>query len=267
MVRSPLISGRCASGRTGYLPIVESGDPEGPGLDFGLHTLERGESFVHVSAKEACWLLLGGHARVQAGQENATLIRGSLFDEAPSAALVPPGCPLEVEALEPTEWARLEVANANPFRPLFVRPHTVRTERRGAGLMQEAATRIVRQLFERSDRPESKLVVGEVVNFPGRWSSYPPHHHDQPEIYHYRFTEPQGYGHAELGNDVYKVRSHDTLVIRGGFDHAQVSAPGYGMYYLWVVRHLPAQPYEGFTYAPDHTWMLDPRQPGWEPPP
>ena len=56
------------------------------------------------------------------------------------------------------------------------------------------------------------------------------------------------------------------MLIPGGLDHAQVSAPGYGMYYLWVVRHLPRRPYRGFTFSPEHRWLLDPAQQGWLPP-
>jgi 5-deoxy-glucuronate isomerase len=103
------------------------------------------------------------------------------------------------------------------------------------------------------------------VNYPGRWSSYPPHHHDQPEIYHYRFTDPDGYGHAELGDDVLKVRTNDTVFIPPGLDHGQVSAPGYGMYYLWMIRHLPGNPYTGFTFAKEHQWTLNPKKQGWKP--
>jgi 5-deoxy-glucuronate isomerase len=131
--------------------------------------------------------------------------------------------------------------------------------------VQNACLRNVRLIFDRTTRPESNLVLGEVVNYPGRWSSYPPHHHDQPEIYHYRFTAPHGYGHAELGDDVVKVREGDTVVIPPGRDHAQVSAPGYGMYYLWMIRHLPGNPYTGFTFAEEHKWTLDASQQGWRP--
>jgi 5-deoxy-glucuronate isomerase len=106
--------------------------------------------------------------------------------------------------------------------------------------------------------------LGEVINSPGKWSSYPPHHHLQPEFYHYRFTLPQGYGHAELGDDILKIRHGDTVEIPGGLDHAQVSAPGYGMYYLWVVRHLPKQPYTGFEFTREHEWVLDPTHPNLE---
>jgi 5-deoxy-glucuronate isomerase len=132
--------------------------------------------------------------------------------------------------------------------------------------VQETCLRNVRLIFDRATRPESNLVVGEVINYPGRWSSYPPHHHDQPEIYHYRFTHPDGYGHAEIGEDVTKVRAHDTIFIPPGLDHAQVSAPGYGMYYLWMIRHLPGNPYSGFTFAEEHKWALDSAQQGWMPP-
>ena len=66
-------------------------------------------------------------------------------------------------------------------------------------------------------------MLGEVVTLPGGWSSYPPHHHPQPEIYHYRFTHPQGFGHAELGDDVFKVRHYDTIRILAGLRPCAVS--------------------------------------------
>ena len=64
---------------------------------------------------------------------------------------------------------------------------------------------------------------------------------------------------------VLKVRDGDTVIIPPGLDHAQVSAPGYGMYYLWMIRHLPGNPYTGFTFAEEHRWTLDPAQQGWRP--
>jgi len=64
---------------------------------------------------------------------------------------------------------------------------------------------------------------------------------------------------------VFKVKSGDTLLIAGGDDHAQVSAPGYGMYYLWVVKHLEGNPYQGFEFTDEHRWMLNPEQQGWIP--
>ena len=171
-----------------------------------------------------------------------------------------------IRSLSPnTEWAVMKAANSRMRGARIYGPAQVGTENRGAGLAQGACLRLVRTIYDYSTRPDSAFVVGEVVNLPGRWSSYPPHHHPQPEIYHYRFTGGTGYGHAEIGENVYKVRPGDTTVIPGGLDHAQVSAPGYGMYYLWVVRHLPRRPYKGFNITPAYRWLLDPKQQGWHP--
>jgi 5-deoxy-glucuronate isomerase len=136
-------------------------------------------------------------------------------------------------------------------------------EHRGRGLLDDTAYRLVRTIFDCRNRPEAVLVLGEVVSFPGRWSSYPPHHHPQPEIYHYRFTEPQGYGHAELGDEVLKIRHGDTLKILDRKDHAQVAAPGYGMYYVWVIRHLPGEPYQTPEFTEEHRWLLQADAPVW----
>ena len=155
--------------------------------------------------------------------------------------------------------------NSKDLESVVYTPDKLAPEYRGAGLVQDACLRNVRLIFDYSVNPDSNLVIGEVVNYPGRWSSYPPHHHDQPEIYHYRFTKPQGYGHAELGDEVFKVQHNDTVVIPPQLDHAQVSAPGYGMWYLWVIRHFEGNPYTGFEFTEDHAWTLSPDDQGWKP--
>ena len=135
-------------------------------------------------------------------------------------------------------------ANVKPFAATLYLPDDVPNEHRGAGQVGGACLRFVRTIFDGTNTDANcELVLGEVITMPGRWSSYPPHHHRQPEIYHYRFTEPRGYGHAELGDTVLKVRQYDTVKIFDGNDHAQCTAPGYGMYYAWVIRHLPGDRY------------------------
>jgi 5-deoxy-glucuronate isomerase len=234
------------------------------GMEFGVLRLRAGEILAETSPLETCWVLLRGAAELDFAGQRAHVERGSCFDDPPSALHVAASSAVKVTAsADDTEWALVRTRNPRRFAPRLFTPADVKPEYRGAGLVQNAALRNVRLIFDRAVRPESNLVVGEVVNYPGRWSSYPPHHHDQPEIYHYRFTAPQGYGHAELGDEVVKVRHGDTVVIPPGGDHAQVSAPGYGMYYLWTIRHLPANPYTGFTFAEEHKWTLDAAQQGW----
>lgn len=238
-----------------------------PQIDFGLMKPQADTVIAETHPSESAWVLLHGAAEVEVAGVRTVVGRASLFDEPPSVLHVGPGTPVSMRMLSAdTEWAIVRTPNARTFAPRVFLPAGLTPEYRGAGLVQDACLRNVRLVFDRATRPEANLVLGEVVNYPGRWSSYPPHHHDQPEIYHYRFTHPDGYGHAELGEDVVKVRAHDTTVIPPGLDHAQVSAPGYGMYYLWMIRHLPGNPYTGFTFTPEHRWTLDPAQQGWLPP-
>lgn len=249
----------------GYTEVAPAGGA-GCGMQFGVLRPARGDLLDETSELETAWVLLRGAAEVEFAGTRHVVSRGSIFDEPPTTLHVAgrERVVLRNTAAD-TEWAVVRTANDRTFAPRLFLPSEAKPEYRGAGLVQNAALRNVRLIFDRATRPEANLVLGEVVNFPGRWSSYPPHHHDQPEIYHYRFTAPAGYGHAELGDDVLKVGHGDTVVIPPGLDHAQVSAPGYGMYYLWMIRHLPGNPYNGFTFTEDHQWTLDPRQQGWRP--
>jgi 5-deoxy-glucuronate isomerase len=250
---------------TRALPQAHEAVPD-LGIDFGVFRPRMNEVFSETHASESAWVLLRGSAELSFAGQRVVLTRTNVFDEPPSALHFGPSTPVSLRALsDATEWAFVRTANDRSFAPQLYVPANLKPEYRGAGLVQDAALRNVRLIFDRATRPKANLVLGEVVNFPGRWSSYPPHHHDQPEIYHYRFTAPNGYGHAELGDDVVKVRDGDTVIIPPGRDHAQVSAPGYGMYYLWAIRHLPGNPYTGFTFAEEHKWTLDAAQQGWQP--
>lgn len=256
--------------RAGYTPITTPGAPHAgepdSGMEFGIRVQASAHLIEETSPLETAWVLLRGAAEVTAGPVRATVRRESIFDEPPTVLHVPRGTSVKIRSVaDATEWAVVRTANEKTFLPQLFLPIDLKPEYRGAGLVQNACLRNVRLIFDLATRPESNLVLGEVVNYPGRWSSYPPHHHDQVEIYHYRFTAPQGYGHAELGDDVVKVRDGDTVVIPPGRAHAQVSAPGYGMYYLWAIRHLPGNPYKGFTFTADHKWTLDAAQQGWRP--
>jgi 5-deoxy-glucuronate isomerase len=254
----------------GPTPITREGeDVLDMGVDFSVLVLEPGGAWTahgEQTSKETCWVLLDGQIIVTIDGHQHEARRASLFGEAPTALHVAAGASVRLAAAGGrAELAVARASNGQRFAPRLFRPDEITREDRGAGLAQGACRREVRLVFDRASRPQSNLVVGEVATLAGRWSSYPPHHHAQPEIYHYRFTLPQGFGHAELGESVFKVRHYDTLKIPPGRTHAQAAAPGYGMWYLWVVRHLEGRPYTGFTYEPEHRWLLDPAQQGWLP--
>ena len=128
----------------------------------------------------------------------------------------------------------------------------------GKGQWNGTGHRIVSTMFDLDNAPQSNLVMGEVFNQPGRWSSYPPHHHPQPEVYYYQFDHPEGFGAGFEGDTPYKTQNGDCLCIRGGNAHQQVTAPGYEMYYVWLIRHLDGDPWDKTRiYVPEYEWLAN----------
>ena len=236
------------------------------GISLAVLKLAEGESMRFDTEMETAWLLMSGNVHGRAGGKPFALARTSLFDESSSCIHVSANTAVEIHCTAETEFTLYRCDNRREFAPCVYRPENVANEPRGKGQVNDRCLRYVRTIFDATNAPaEAELVLGEVVTFQGGWSSYPPHHHPQPEIYHYRFTEPQGYGHAELGEAVLKVRSYDTVKILDEKDHAQCAAPGYGMYYSWVIRHLPQNPYTVPEFTEEHAWVMDPDSRFWDP--
>ncbi len=259
---SALLDSHRAGFPTGFTAITTLSDESG--IAIGVLKLAAGEVHRAAVKSETAWLLMSGRVSVRAGATRTELSRSSLFDDPPRALHVSAGAEVELTAREAVELTVYETQNTSAFAPKLY--ETVADEHRGKGKVQDQAFRFVRTVFDGTNAPpEASLVLGEVINFPGRWSSYPPHHHPQPELYHYRFDKPDGYGHAELGESVFKVRSFDTLRIMNGVDHPQCSAPGYAMYYAWVIRHLPHARYGVPDFEPRHRWTMDDGAKAWWP--
>jgi len=262
---SELVSAYRSGFPFGYTAVTHAAE-DLTGISFGILKLQAGASHQVTTQAETAFLLMSGVVRLSAGGREERFRRQSLFDEGPSCLHVSAGTEIVIAAEEDSELTTYETLNRRQFEPRFYQPAHVPTEHRGKGQVGDTCYRFVRTIFDRSNAdPHAELVLGEVITMPGRWSSYPPHHHPQPEIYHYRFTMPQGYGHAELGDRVFRVRNYDTIRIPAGLDHAQCAAPGYGMYYSWVIRHLPEKPYTVPEFTAEHRWTMDPGARSWEP--
>ena len=249
----------------GYTPIAEMNGANADMLmDFGILRLAAGEVFEDDTNLEKAYLLVYGHVELSWGDERAEVSRGNCFDEPPTALHVPAGVKITVRAIgQDSEITVMRTDNEKTFAVRLYLPENTPDEHRGAGLMRETSTRIVRTIFDYSNAPDANLVLGEVIGFPGKWSSYPPHHHPQPEIYYYKTNPRQGFAYAELGEDVVKVRQNDTVCIAPGLTHPHSTAPGYALWYFWGIRHLPGQPYITPTFLPEHLWVLEEDAPFW----
>lgn len=252
----------------GYTPITEMNGKNAEMLmDFGILRLRRGESFTEEQPLERAYLLVYGKVSFQWDDKEHTEYRENCFDVPPTALHVSKAARVTFTCLsDDCEINVMRTDNAREFPARLYLPQDTPDEFRGAGTMHETSTRIVRTIFDYSTAPYANLVLGEVIGFPGKWSSYPPHHHPQPEIYYYKNNPENGFGYAEVGDTVYKVHNGDTVCIPGGMTHPQCTPPGYALWYLWAIRHLDGCPYAQPDYPiflDEHLWVQKKDEPYW----
>jgi 5-deoxy-glucuronate isomerase len=233
-------------------------------MDFGIYFLDADMEMINEDQLERAYLLIKGKVIFEWEGKEQEAERNSVFEENPWCLHVPPGMKVAIKALSNgTEIAEQKTDNDKSFQAKLYTPEECLSEQFGAGTLNETATRTVRTIFDDRNAPDANLVMGEVINHPGKYSSFPPHHHPQPEIYHYRFYPENGYGHCEIGEDVFKVRNMDTAILPGGLVHPQTTIPGYAMYYLWMIRHLDHARFEERIFIEEHKWLLDPNAKIW----
>jgi 5-dehydro-2-deoxygluconokinase len=228
------------------------------GMNYSCLKLSKGQTHVFDERFEFAALLMTGKVSFYYANQNREVERYDYWSQIPKVLHSPSGQTARVLALTDCEIMLIETENAHQFETiLFDETNILEVDNRGKDLLEDSAYRLVRTVFDKRNRPESNLVVGEIISFQGRWSSYPSHYHPQPEIYHYRFSEPQGYAFGEKGKEVLRIEHYDTYAIPGGMEHAHCVAPGYALYTLWFIRHLQDKPYFQPTFHKEHEWTRD----------
>ncbi len=215
-------------------PISRSLVPDGRDRLGALTVI--GNSSGSVGTDELAWLVVqeGEASIIVDGVRHEVPTRSSVFEGPGWSALIGAGSSVRVDGSATclVVWRTLPPGSDATTR--VIDPTGVRTERRGDG----PTIRLVRTYID-----AGPLIVGETLNPPGGWSSWPPHQHDHEEIYCYRFEPSHAFGvHLDLGADPTRpdadrpqvVRDGDVVRISSGH-HPVVAAPGCSMYYAWAL--------------------------------
>ena len=225
-------------------------------MDIAVYCMKAGEkrTFCYENQETAVLLVQGEvsfhwDGKMQQGK------RGSFVEEGPYCLHVSGGVQVTVKAIADSEVLVQRTANDRTFPSVFYRPEDCRNDVFGKGVLENKIERTVRTIFDYSNAPYSNMVNGEVINHQGGWSSYTPHHHPQPEVYYYRYERPEGFGACFIGDSVYKIMDGAVAAIPGGKTHPQVTAPAYPMYYCWMIRHLPGDPWTGRIVDERYSWI------------
>lgn len=205
--------------------------------------------------EEMAVLLVLGHATFKWENREETGQRHSFIEEGPYCLHVSHGICVAVKALSDSEILVQTTENDADFGSIFYRPEDCRDDIFGLDVYDNKMKRTVRTVFDYKNAPYSNMVNGEVVNHQGGWSSYTPHHHPQPEVYYYRYERSEGFGACFMDDNVYKIMDGAVAAIPCGKTHPQVTAPAFPMYYCWMIRHLPGNPWTDRVVDPRYTWI------------
>lgn len=246
--------------KPGYNNYIDSAkDDYGTQMDVGLLILHPGDNYAfHEGSKEIAILLWSGRVTIACGNQTIEAHRPDCFHY--DGYCLHASCDTKI-AITATEYSELYIqktVNQFPFPPVFYTPESVQIQKAGAsGELMGAMRRDIKTYFDYDNAPYSNMVLGEVLNYPGKWSSYPPHHHPQPEVYFYRFDYPQGFGAGFANGEIYQTGHNGLAIINHGF-HSQTAAPGYAMCYAWGIRHLECDPWKKTRIDnKEHSWLWE----------
>jgi 5-deoxy-glucuronate isomerase len=226
-------------------------------MDITIYRMNQGEVLeFNEKEKETAILLLEGTVEYHWLTNSERAERSDVFTQQPFCLHVCKDTQVTLTAIKQCEILVQATINKNSFDAHYYTPEECKIELMGETQWEGTAKREVLTVFDYNNAPYSNMVMGEVITKAGRWSSYIPHSHVQPEVYYYKFEKPQGFGAAFIGENVYKVADGSAASIPGGLTHPQTAAPGYNMYYCWMIRHLYNNPWTTRDNDPQHEWLL-----------
>lgn len=235
---------------TGYRQIVKAGeDLEFCG--FELLRLDAGKSFESETLdEEAVLVILSGKCDISVNKkEYANLgMRKDVFSGNPTSVYVPVKSSYKIREAQGlfVEVAIVTAKAEKQFEPFIVMPEDVVCNNRGILNYKRDVRDII---VANGEGKVHRIIVGETINYPGHWSGYPSHKHDvynppyetkMEEIYHFRIKPEGGFGVQVMYNEdlslrkAYLVKEGDTVILPEGY-HPIAAAPGFQVYYLWVM--------------------------------
>ncbi|MFH1074659.1 MAG: 5-deoxy-glucuronate isomerase [Candidatus Firestonebacteria bacterium] len=252
----------------GFTNIVSVGKKNTKNIDFSVLKLRKNQKYENSSkTQERVIVILGGKCNVLVDDKSYKNIgkRKNVFEGKAYSVYIPGGSKFVIQAVSnDLEVAVCAVKSKAKGSPMLITPDMVRRRRVGKDNWQRDVYDIVYEATA-----GDKILVGETMTPCGNWSSVPPHRHekeDMPheskheETYFFKIDPVQGFGiqwvytdDSKL-NEVYVLRNNDLVVIPRGY-HPVAAAPGYRVYYLWILagNNRLLRPKDD----PNHKWLKE----------
>lgn len=226
-----------------------------------------------LGEEEAILTLLTGRGRIEVKEKDGHSVtyemgpRKDPFMDRATMVYLAPKSTFQVTSLSSEFHAALHRAPATlEGHTLLIQPNQLTPASTGVGNWRRDVC-----LCTAMDLPIQRFIMGETINPPGNWSSYPPHKHDEEmlpfeapyeEVYHFLLKPRQGFGFIRLYDppsrkdgldEAFVIKNGDTVVLPHGY-HPLTVAPGYQLYYLFALVGDKRE-YGAWSDDPDHQWV------------
>jgi 5-deoxy-glucuronate isomerase len=252
---------------SGLVKIIGKGELGLKMTEFGLINLRANEEYeASNNGNETVLIVLGGICDVTGDDFQFENVGGrkDVFSGNPHAVYIPCQNRYKIRAVSDVEIAWSESPSSLSAKARHIKPKEVKDVSIGRDNFTRQAYMIIDGTFD-----SNHFFIGEAQVPSGNWASYPPHRHDfdnlpeevdMEEIYFFRFNPSQGFGIQKIYNDnhtideTYTIRNNDVVGIPEGY-HPVVCAPGYMMYYLWI---MTGKNRKFLSYKdPAHAWVAE----------
>ena len=259
--------------KSGYTSIVSPENSELKYIEFGrLFLPEKNDEYnVETESREAVITIFGGKCSVQVRTADKKVSydsvgdRRDVFSGKPTMVYLPPNSEYSIIAESSVEIGVSMAPSNSDSPPVLIRPENVTENTVGVWNWRR---RVYTSIGE--NVKAQRLLVGETLNPPGNWSSYPPHKHDRKglsevpleEVYFFKVKPPTGFGlqriytspeDEEPFDEIFLIENDNVVVIPRGY-HPVVAAPGCQLYYLWVLAGEERR-YGAWSDDPKHRWL------------
>ncbi len=222
-------------------------------IDFKVLSLFFNESYVEkITDEEAVIVMLEGKCIVKCDGNIYKLSRKSVFDEPADALFISKNIEYKVISCKRGERSMIAICKCKDKaeaerkmnnKIIHIHKEQVEIVHRGKNGFKRDVHNIVEKNID-----ANRILVGETFTPAGNWSSYPPHKHDKDsadevkleEIYFFKVRPADGFGLIRLYSyekkfdKTFCISNNDTVIIPFGF-HPVSAAPGYDLYYLWIL--------------------------------
>lgn len=237
-------------------------------IGFEVYKLKKGEFFQTESKnKELAIVLVTGRANVFCNENNWENIgeRMDVFEKKPAYTVyVSVDDKVKVEAVTDLEIAVCSSSGNSDFETRLFTPNDVKIEKKGNGTSE----RDIHNILMDKNQAHSLFIL-EVYTPEGRWSSYPPHRHENDnypdetyleETYYHKHNPKEGgfsiqrvYTDDRALDETIVVTNEQVVLVPQGY-HPVSAPPGYEVYNLCVMSG-PIREWK-FVNDKDHEWLI-----------